>query len=86
MQSSSSDTGIGWDLMGSVQIGDTFGFPSSFAQESLIKYISVDTMLRDIQFEISGDGVEDNAVIIGISASGKLKKVGPPDDWRLSTS
>lgn len=86
IQASSSNTGIGWDLVGDFLVGDTNGFPSSFAQESLIKYIDIDTMLRDIQFEVSGDGVEDNAVIIGLAASGKLKKVSHPDDWRLSTS
>jgi hypothetical protein len=64
-----SNTGIGWDLLGSVQIGDTDGVPTFFSVESLIKYLrlsSTSNVLRDIQWEVSGDSVGDSCVILGL--------------------
>lgn len=64
-----SNTGIGWDPLGSVEVGDTNGVPSFFAVESLIKYLrlqSTANVLRDIQWEVSGDSVGDTCVIIGL--------------------
>tara|TARA_R110000868_G_C10972640_1_gene770668 strand:- start:3765 stop:5738 length:1974 start_codon:yes stop_codon:yes gene_type:complete len=64
-----SNTGIGWDLLGSVQVGDTDGVPTFFSVESLIKYLrlsSTSNVLRDIQWEVSGDSVGDSCVILGL--------------------
>ena len=77
----SSDTGIGWDLMGSVKIGTTDGTPTSFAVESLVRYLQIDSLLRDIQWEISGDGISDRATIVGLMAEGRLVETYPPSDW-----
>lgn len=64
-----SNTGLGWDLLGSVQMGSTEGVPTFFAAESLIKYLrlaSTSNLLRDIQWEVSGDSVGDRCVITGL--------------------
>lgn len=66
-----SSSGIGWDILASVQLGDTSGTPRFFASESLIKYLrlaSTSNVLRDIQWEVSGDSVGDTCVIIGLMA------------------
>lgn len=78
-----SDTGIGWDLMGSVQIGSTDGTPTSYAVESLIRYLSIDKLLRDIQWIISGDALSDTATITGLMAEGRLILTKSPDDWQV---
>lgn len=64
-----SNTGIGWDLLGSILIGDTDGVPTFFSVESLIKYLrlsNTSNVLRDIQWEVSGDSVGDSCTILGL--------------------
>lgn len=64
-----SNSGLGWDLLASVQLGDTDGTPTFFAAESLIRYLrlaSTSNVLRDIQWEVSGDSVGDSCVILGL--------------------
>ena len=78
-----SNTGMGWDLMGSVPIGSTGGTPTTFASESLPRYIPVHKLLREVQWEISGDGVSDTATITGLRAEGNLVEVAGPEAWRL---
>lgn len=78
-----SDTGIGWDPMGSVLMGETDGTPTVFAQESLIRFIKVNKLLRDIQWTIEGDSSVDRAAITGLMAKGFLVSAGDPSDWKL---
>lgn len=68
-----SNAGLGWDPLGSHQIGTSDGTPTTFATESLIKYItltSTKNLLRDIQWEISGDSLNDQAIITGLLVEG----------------
>ncbi len=82
----SSDTGIGWDPIGSVAIGNTTGKPTTFAVESLIKFIKVNKLLRDIQFTISGSSSNDRCTITGLMAKGFLISAGDPSTWKLSAT
>lgn len=79
-----SQSGIGWDQIGSYQIGDSEGEPTTFAQESLIRYVNINKLLRDIQFEVSGDALQDTAVITGIKAEGFAIRTASPSDWKLT--
>lgn len=81
----SSDTGMGWDPIGTIQIGDTAGIPTSFAQESLIKYVNINKLVREIQFEVSGDSLESRAVLTGLLAAGFNLATSPPSDWKTSS-
>ena len=83
IEQGSSDTGIGWDQLGVVQVGSTLGAPTLFAQESLIKYLVIDEVLRDIQWEISGDAVSDKATITGLMAEGRIMETDSPESWQL---
>lgn len=80
----SSDTGMGWDLMGAVQMGDTSGTPTSFAKESLIQYLPIDSVMRDIQWEITGGALADTGVITGIMAEGYIIETDDPSGWLLT--
>lgn len=81
-----SDTGLGWDLMGNFLIGTTSGKPTTFTQESLIKFLKINKLLRDIQFQLQGTASTDRAVITGLMAKGFLIAAGDPTQWKLTTS
>jgi len=82
----SSDTGIGWDPIGSVAMGSTVGKPTTFAVESLIKFIKVNKLLRDFQFQLQGISSADRATITGLMIKGFLISAGDPSSWKLSAS
>lgn len=79
-----SDTGIGWDQVGDFQVGSTNGTPTVFSEESLIKYLSINNLIRDMQWQIQGSAAIDRAAITGIMAKGFVLAAGEPSDWRLS--
>jgi len=81
----SSDTGIGWDPIGTVQIGWTEGTPTAFAVESLIRYFNVNKLVREIQFEVKGSSLESRAAITGVMATGFLLSIAPPSDWKITS-
>ena len=82
--SSSSNTGLGFDLLGTVQVGDTAGVPSFFADSSVQKYVKVRKKLRDIQFRISTTNYDAAYTLLGILVEGNTLKVNPPTSERLS--
>lgn len=81
-----SDTGIGWDKVGDFQMGSTSGTPTLFASESLIRYFTLNKLVRDIQFIVktSGNSLTDKFVLTGLQAEGYKIKTGRPATWRLS--
>lgn len=78
-----TQSGIGWDPIGSVRLGTTDGEITTFSLESLLRFIEVRKLVREIQWEISGDGISDRAVITGLMAEGNLVGVAKPESWRL---
>lgn len=80
-----SDTGMGWDPIGTVKIGTTDGAPTAFAQESLVKYLTINKLIRDIQFEVAGNSLESRATITGLLAAGFQLATSPPSDWKVTT-
>lgn len=64
-------------------MGDTEGIPTTFSQESLIKFLKVNKLLRDIQWQIEGNSALDRATITGLMAKGFLVSAGDPSDWKL---
>lgn len=79
-----SDTGMGWDPIGTVQIGSTDGVPTVFAQESLIKYLNINKLVREIQFDVSGDELNSRAALTGLLAAGFALATSPPSDWKVT--
>jgi hypothetical protein len=82
----SSDTGIGWDPIGSVAMGSTTGAPTTYFVESLIKFLKINKLLRDIQWTVSGSSAIDRATITGIMAKGFMINAGDPSTWKLTGS
>lgn len=78
-----STAGIGWDKVGTVKVGDTAGSPSNLTVESIIRYVEIRELIRDMQWTITGSGASDSCGILGIKATGNLVKVANPESWRL---
>lgn len=79
-----ANTGLGWDLLGNVQLGDTTGSPETFSDSSDPHYIKIRKKLRDIQFTVSTDSFDADYVLQGIIVEGKLIKTNPPSGWKLT--
>lgn len=82
---SSSSTGLGWDPLGTVQMGDTEGTPSTFSDSSDPHYIKVRKKLRDIQFTVSSNSFNTDYVLQGFIVEGNQVRVNPPSSWKLTT-
>lgn len=79
----SSSTGMGFDLMGSVLMGDTNGTPTTFSDSSSPYYVKVRKKMRDIQFRITTNSIASDYVLQGIIAEGNIINVSPPSSWKL---
>lgn len=80
------NSGLGWDMFGTVQFGDTLGVPTSFASESLIRYLRLPqarNLVRDVQWEVSGSALSSRATITGLKAEGFPSKLEQPLSWKL---
>lgn len=80
-----SGSGIGWDLVGDFLMGDSNGVPTAFAEDSLIRYLYVNKLIRDVQISISGNSLQDRAVILGYKIVGFMSKLQGPLSWGLSS-
>lgn len=78
-----SQTGMGWDKMGTVQLGDTNGTPQTFSQDALQRYVVINKRLRDIQFRITTSGLSDNYTLLGLQARGFPIETRPPTTEKL---
>lgn len=78
-----SFTGIGYDLMGSVLMGDTDGAPSFFGDSSSKYYIKIRKKLADIQFHLTTNNINSDYTLLGIIAEGNRLAVKPPSSWKL---
>jgi len=79
-----SNAGLGWDQLGSIQLGDSEGTPTTFSAGSLLRYLSIDKRLRDIQFKITTSAAASTYMLLGIEAEGRLTPTAPSLDWKLS--
>lgn len=77
-------TGMGFDQMGAVKMGDTLGSPTAFSQDSDIRYVKVNKKVRDIQFRVSSTSKESQYTLLGLMAEGNLIQGSPPSAWKLS--
>lgn len=76
-------TGMGYDQLGAVKMGDTEGTPTSFTQDSDIRYIKINQKVRDLQFRVSSTSLETDYTLLGLMAEGNLIKGSAPSDWKL---
>jgi len=77
-------TGIGWDQMGAVKMGDTLGTPTFFSDSSDIRYVKIRKKIRDIQFRITSNSIETDYTLKAFIVEGKLTKTRPPSSWKVA--
>jgi hypothetical protein len=80
--STTSNSGMGYDLMGTVRMGDTLGTPSSFSDSSDPRYIKIRKKLRDIQLRITTNSYDADYILQGFIISGNALKVKAPPSWK----
>lgn len=77
-------TGMGYDLMGNVQMGDTLGTPTTFSDSSDPRYINVNKKLRDIQLRLTTSSLDADYTLQSFIFKGNELKVNSPSAWKLS--
>jgi hypothetical protein len=77
-------SGLGWDLMGDVLMGDTEGTPEYFTDSAASYYVNIRKKLRDIKISVTTNTIDADYVLQGFVIEGNLIKVNPPSSWRLS--
>ena len=80
-----ANTGLGWDPLGSVQLGDTEGSPETFSDSSDPHFLQIRKKLRDIQLKISSNSYDAEYVLQGFIIEGNQIKTNPPSSWKLTT-
>lgn len=78
-----SNTGIGFDLMGNVKMGDTLGTPSTFSDSATPYYLKIRKKLRDIQLRLTTTGYDADYTLQGFIIEGNAIKVKAPSGWAL---
>lgn len=77
-------SGLGYDPLGSVQLGDTNGELSLFSDSADIRYLNIRKKLRDVQFRITTNTFDSYYTLLGIILEGRMLRVNPPRSWKVS--
>lgn len=80
---SSSQTGMGFDLMGDFLMGDTEGVPDTFSDSADIRYLKVNKKVRDVKIKVTSNTVDSDYVIHGFIITGKPVSTRSPNTWKL---
>jgi len=76
-------TGMGFDVMGEVQMGDTLGVPTFFSDSADPRYIKINKKLKDVQVRITTQSIDADYTLQSMIFSGNQIKVNPPSSWRV---
>jgi hypothetical protein len=79
----SANTGLGWDLLGNVELGDTSGVPETFSDSSDARFLNIRKKLRDIQLTVSSSSYDSSYTMQGFVVEGNIIKSTPPSGWKL---
>lgn len=77
-------SGLGYDPLGSVLLGDTGGDVSLYSDSADIRYVTVRKKLRDVQFRLTTNSIDSDYTILGIILEGRPLKTNPPRIWRAT--
>lgn len=78
-----SMTGMGYDLMGGVQMGDSLGFPTTFSDSSDPRYIKINKKLRDIQIRLTTSSLDADYTLQSFIFDGLQLNTNPPSSWKI---
>lgn len=77
-----SNTGVGWDPLGTVEVGQTLGTPTFFSDSALKKYIKIRKVINDIQFRVTTNTYGASYTIQGFLLEGRPRNTRPPNSWK----
>ena len=78
-----SMTGMGFDIMGNVKMGDTLGVPSTFSDTADPRYIKINKKLKDIQLRLTTNSLDSDYTLQSFIFEGNALRVAPPSSWKL---
>ena len=77
-------TGMGYDRMGDIEMGDTAGTASLFSDKSDIRYVKIRKKVRDIQLRITTTTIDSSYILQGFIIEGtKTVSQQPPRTWKV---
>lgn len=76
-------TGMGWDLMGNVQMGSTLGVPTTFSDSSDPRYVKINKKLRDIQLRLTTNSIDADFTLQSFILEGNELRTRPPSAWKV---
>lgn len=76
-------TGMGYDLMGDVNMGDTDGVPTTYSDTADPRYIKINKKLKDIQLRLTTSSLDSDYTLHSFIFSGNELKVNPPSGWKI---
>lgn len=76
-------TGLGFDPLGSVMLGDTAGTPDMFSDSADIRYVSIRKKVRDLQLRVTSNVVGTAYTILGFIVEGTRVATRSPRQWKI---
>lgn len=76
-------TGMGYDKMGTTEMGDTEGTPMFFSDAADQRNLKIRKKLRDIQFRITTDSIDSAYTLLGLIVEGNKLRINPPSAEKL---
>jgi hypothetical protein len=77
-----SSSGIGSDLIGSIEVGDSSVAPTVLGQSSIKKVIQVNTTLNNIRININTNGLAIDFKLLEMAIDATLLPSADPSSWR----
>ena len=79
----SAATGLGFDPLGSVQLGASNGSPTTFAIDNTQRHLSLKSRVRDVQVRIETTSLENGYTLLGYKIKGKILNLSEPSTESL---
>jgi hypothetical protein len=76
-------TGQGYDLMGTMQHGDTSGSPQLFSDSADIRYVDIRKKVRDFQLRVTSNSTDSYYTLLGFIVEGFAVPTRPPRIWKI---
>jgi len=83
ISTSSASTGLGFDPLGSVQLGASNGKPTTFAIGNTQRHMRLKARVRDIQLVVETTGLENGYTLMGYKIKGTILNVNDPSSEKI---
>lgn len=83
LTTSQANTGMGFDLMGTILLGDTEGLPMTFSSKNTQRNIKLRNKVRDVQVQITTSAMENGYKLHSFMIEGNMLSLKDPSSERL---